>query len=421
MLLQERHDLVAVWLHLPGPVGCAAKVPYGRQDVEGLAAGRIQRGIGQCRHMEVQGEILCERLLVEDIFQQLPVSRSEDDVVVGKLGIAAFAVEAVGPEVDHEERHRITHAGKALVGVFTPEAARQKTLVSGRDIPVTDHDVRPQLGTVGQSHAGRASALRQDLVGLGIEHQRPTQLPEQPYKPIHDRTRPSHGEPDAPFAFGVVSIGWRKTSIFAVVSYVLSLASELIGTGTGWPFGNYAYTDFLGYKVLDHVPYTIPLSWFYMGFASYLLGSVLADRLVSQRHTLWSLMLGTWFLTVWDLVLDPAMAHESLRVQFWVWDETGPYFGMPVKNFIGWSVTGLLFMAISRILWREDVKPQAVPMLFPLAVYTANVVFAMVLSAGVDLWMPILLAAVLGLIPAIVVAHRSLEVVPQHPRLARDA
>ncbi|HEV2072603.1 MAG TPA: carotenoid biosynthesis protein [Thermomicrobiales bacterium] len=225
----------------------------------------------------------------------------------------------------------------------------------------------------------------------------------------------------AMFAFGVVTIGWRKTSIFAAVSYALSLASELMGTGTGWPFGNYAYTDFLGYKVLDHVPYTIPLSWFYMGFASYLLGAVLADRLVSRQRTLWSLMLGTWFLTVWDLVLDPAMAHESLRVQFWVWDETGPYFGMPVKNFIGWSVTGLLFMAISRLLWREEVRPQSVPMLFPLAVYTANVIFAMVLSAGVDLWMPILLAAVLGLIPAGVAAYRSVDVMPQHPRLARDA
>ena len=74
------------------------------------------------------------------------------------------------------------------------------------------------------------------------------------------------------FAFGIVAIGWRKTAIFAAVSYPLSLGSELIGTGTGWPFGNYEYTDFLGTKVLGRVPYTIPLSWFYMGFASFLLG-----------------------------------------------------------------------------------------------------------------------------------------------------
>lgn len=224
----------------------------------------------------------------------------------------------------------------------------------------------------------------------------------------------------AMLAFGIVTIGWRKTGIFAAISYALSLTSELIGTGTGWPFGNYAYTDFLGYKVLGHVPYTIPLSWFYMGFASYLLGSVLAGRLGLRRQTFWALALGTWFLTVWDLVLDPAMAHESLRVQFWVWGETGPYFGMPVKNFIGWSLTGLLFMAVSRILWRQDANLNSVPLLFPLAVYTANVVFAMVLSAGVGLWMPIVLAAVLGLVPAVVGVWRRVEVVPGGIRLAQD-
>ena len=199
---------------------------------------------------------------------------------------------------------------------------------------------------------------------------------------------------------GVFAIGWRKTAIFFAVSAPLSLGSELLGTGTGWPFGNYAYTDFLGYKVLDHVPYTIPLSWFYMGLASYLLGSVMAARLQVRRHTLWSIALGVWFLTVWDLVLDPAMAHESLRVQFWVWSEEGPYLGMPIKNFIGWSVTGLFFMAISRALCRSDPDPRSLSMRIPLAVYAVNLAFAMVLSAGVGLWMPILLSAVLGLLPA---------------------
>jgi putative membrane protein len=225
----------------------------------------------------------------------------------------------------------------------------------------------------------------------------------------------------AMFAFGVMTLGWHKTGIFAVVSVALSLSSELIGTGIGWPFGNYEYTSFLGYKVLDRVPYTIPLSWFYMGLASYLLGALLADRLGLRRQTLWAIALGTWFLTVWDLVLDPAMAHESLRVQFWVWDETGPYFGMPIKNFIGWSLTGLLFMAISRILWRRDADPKAVPMRLPLAVYAANLAFAMVLSAGVGLWYPILLSAVLGLLPAALAISLPPRSIPHTLRWAEDA
>jgi len=84
-----------------------------------------------------------------------------------------------------------------------------------------------------------------------------------------------------------------------------------------------------------------------------------------------------------------------------VWDESGPYLGMPIKNFIGWSLTGLLFMVISRSIWREDADPDPPGIRVSLAVYGVNLGFAMVLSAGVGLWAPILLAAVLGLIPAI--------------------
>jgi uncharacterized membrane protein len=204
----------------------------------------------------------------------------------------------------------------------------------------------------------------------------------------------------AMFAFGVVAIGWLKTSVFFGVSYSLSILSELVGTGTGWPFGNYEYTSFLGYKVLDRVPYTIPLSWFYVGFASFLLATAVSRRFQLGNVAVWSVIIGTWLLTVWDLVLDPAMAHESLRIQFWVWDETGPYFGMPIKNFIGWSLTGLVFMAVSRWIWGEDVDPGTVPMWFPYVIFASNLGFAIVLSAGVSLWMPIILSLILGLVPA---------------------
>jgi uncharacterized membrane protein len=208
----------------------------------------------------------------------------------------------------------------------------------------------------------------------------------------------------AMFAFGVATIGWRRTGIFFACAFPISLGFELIGTGTGYPFGNYAYTEFLGYKVLGHVPFSIPLSWFYVGFASYLLGFLIADRFGLKRVAAWSVGLGVWFLTVWDLVLDPAMAHESLAVKFWVWFETGPYLGMPLQNFVGWSVTGLVFMALARLLWRRDPNPAnglAGAAWFPLVVYIANSVFAMALSASVGLWLPIVLSVVLGVAPAL--------------------
>ncbi len=168
----------------------------------------------------------------------------------------------------------------------------------------------------------------------------------------------------------------------------------------------------LGAKIGDRVPYTIPLSWFYMGFASYLLAGTIVGRLMRRRVGWWTVLLGSWFLMVWDLVLDPAMAHESLPIRFWVWHQTGPYFGMPLQNFVGWYATGLLFMAVSRWLWRGDVAPNGAPALFSLIVYAANLLFGMVLSGSVGLWVPILLAIVLGLAPASVAWRPSLARAP---------
>jgi putative membrane protein len=110
-------------------------------------------------------------------------------------------------------------------------------------------------------------------------------------------------------------------------------------------------------------------------------------------------LFGALFLTAWDLVLDPAMAHGSLRIKFWEWHQTGAYFGMPLKNLAGWSLTGLVFIAAARFLWGEGVRITRLPMV-PFIVYVANMLFAMVISAEVGLWWPIVFATVVGVLPA---------------------
>jgi putative membrane protein len=199
--------------------------------------------------------------------------------------------------------------------------------------------------------------------------------------------------------FGALSIGKRKTLIFFLASTTISLSMELLGTSTGFPFGPYAYTDLLGYKILGHVPYAIPLSWFYMGLTAYLLANLITTRAGWRRQTLWSLLLGTYFLTVWDLSLDPSMANTHLLVQFWHWATPGPYFGMPISNLVGWSITGLLYMSISRLLWREQCDIRRVATWLPYGMYVANTGFAMLLALGSGLWQPLLIGAALGLLP----------------------
>ncbi len=210
--------------------------------------------------------------------------------------------------------------------------------------------------------------------------------------------------------FGLLVVGVRKTLIFFAASTLISLSMELMGTSTGFPFGPYAYTDFLGSKILGYVPYSIPLSWFYMGFTSFLLANMLVARTDWSRKTLWTLLLGTYFLTVWDLSLDPAMVNNRLPVHFWTWYESGPYFGMPVRNLVGWSITGLIYMSVSRFLWREDLDGLRVATWLPCGMYTANTCFAIVLNLGAGLWLPPLIGLLLGLLPA------SLVLLPPRPR-----
>jgi len=204
----------------------------------------------------------------------------------------------------------------------------------------------------------------------------------------------------AMLCFGLGAYGPRRTLIFFLAATLISASAELTGTKTGWPFGGYEYTSFLGYKLLGRVPFAIPLSWFYMGFASFALADAIAAYRGWSRRTLCSILLGTWLLTAWDLVLDPSMAAPQMQyIHFWVWHETGPYFGMPLRNLIGWFATGLLFIAVGRLAWCERSAP-FVSVMIPLAVYVTNVLWSMVLSISAGMWPTAVAAVLFSLIPA---------------------
>lgn len=206
----------------------------------------------------------------------------------------------------------------------------------------------------------------------------------------------------AVFAFGMVLAGKRALFIFFTVSVTLSLVFEFTGTSFGWPFGNYEYTEMFGLKILGKVPPVIPLSWFSMGFASF----AVATALVRTWHgsaRLWpSILMGSAMLVAWDLVLDPAMSHPNLLIQYWVWEDVGPYLGIPVVNFFGWMATGVIFMAVASHL-DDRLRPiQGEQGAFFLVMYVCNLLFAAGICLGNQIWLPALLG--LGLASVVTLA-----------------
>jgi putative membrane protein len=222
------------------------------------------------------------------------------------------------------------------------------------------------------------------------------------------------------------TLGLRTWLTFMIPAVLLSLSSELLGTSTGFPFGNYSYLSGLGYKIAGLVPFTIPLSWFYLGLSSYLLARSGVDspkrfqdpsglRPMSTWRQVLAIALGALMLTSWDFVLDPAMSQTAMP--FWYWHQPGAFFGMPYQNFVGWFGTGCVFMSVAALCWRANAfRLSRLNLNLPLAIYLGNFVFATVMSLGANIWPPIFLGLVLGVLPAVLCWRRGyLEAVESAP------
>ncbi len=195
-------------------------------------------------------------------------------------------------------------------------------------------------------------------------------------------------------------LGLNQLLCFMIPAVGLSLSSELLGTSTGLPFGDYGYLSGLGYKIAGLVPFTIPLSWFYLGFSCYIIARAGFDntQLPNWLRHGGAIFCGALLLTSWDFVLDPAMSQTA--VPFWEWKTPGPFFGMPYLNFAGWMETGAVFMSVAAMLWpKERIQLDRTQLLLPLAIYLGNFVFAAVLSMAGNIWIPMLLGIVLGILP----------------------
>ncbi len=175
-------------------------------------------------------------------------------------------------------------------------------------------------------------------------------------------------------------LGARRMLFFVLWGSIIGGASELVGTTTGLPFGEYAYGAWLGPKIAGHVPYFIPLSWFAMSIVSY----DLAHRVTHRR--IGRILLGTVFMVLWDVALDPAM---STAFPFWDYPNGGFFFGMPLSNWVGWFGVTLVIMTGYELI--GGGLPRAHP--WALWVYALNGLFPLMISALRDLY----LAALIGL------------------------
>lgn len=188
-------------------------------------------------------------------------------------------------------------------------------------------------------------------------------------------------------------LGRAGLAFFALWGCLIGGLSELVGTTTGVPFGTYMYTEWLGAKIMDHVPYFIPPSWFAMSIVSHDLASRVTSR-VWER-----IAVSAVFMTLWDFALDPAM---NRAFPFWVYPEGGFFYGMPASNWLGW-------LGVSAVIaFGYEVIGGGLPRLSRWApwVYALNCLFPLGLSLIYGLHLAVVVGLVAMALPLLAVHRR---------------
>ena len=181
-------------------------------------------------------------------------------------------------------------------------------------------------------------------------------------------------------------LGPQRATISLLSVSAFGYAIETIGVATGFPYGPFYYGDALGPKVADLVPYLLPLSW-----VPLVLGAVAAtapeDKTIPRRRRILWVLSAAVLLTLVDGVLDPGA--DSLG--FWAWSEGGPYYGVPISNYLGWllssSLAAAILLALGRRRWESASPPPGL---------LDSTLVAVAFWVGVDLFSGLLFPAVLG-------------------------
>jgi len=195
-------------------------------------------------------------------------------------------------------------------------------------------------------------------------------------------------------------IGKQRTAIFFLMTWVTAFVCEFSSTRTGVPFGWYFYNgSTVGRELyISNVPFMDSLSFSFLLFTSYCLalvfllpakGSGLGMVIHDDRATRTSipvLGLTVLFFVLLDVVIDPV----ALRGDRWFlgkiyyYPEPGMHFGVPIANYAGWAVVGLISFGLYQRLDRwlpehghmppptKNVAPQ---LLFGCALYYGILAF----------------------------------------------
>ena len=152
------------------------------------------------------------------------------------------------------------------------------------------------------------------------------------------------------------SLGFKKTLLFFSIALSFGLVSETLGAARGLIFGPYFYTYDKFFFGL--VPLYTPFGWAVGIYLAYALTNQFLSGLIDEKPRLNVTRLNCAGLILilsaigglvamnLDMILDPVAV--TAQPPGWVWIAGGPYFNIPISNFVGWFFVTFFAVALFR-------------------------------------------------------------------------
>lgn len=231
--------------------------------------------------------------------------------------------------------------------------------------------------------------------------------------------------------------GLRRTLRFAGIVWATAFLAEFASTRIGVPFGYYEYSGAtLGQELyLSNVPVMDSLSFIFLAYGAASLarlyraprGSGLhvwrrgVPPLFPRRGTMRAVLLGAVLFMLADVVIDPV----ALQGERWFLGQIhrypggGIYFGVPLANFAGWFLVGLV--ALGGSAWCDRRAGPAAPPawasrwpyrgLYGPALFGLVLAFNVAVTAGIGAWRLLSVSAAISAALALAAGFR-LRVLP---------
>lgn len=160
--------------------------------------------------------------------------------------------------------------------------------------------------------------------------------------------------------------------VFFIVCFITGIAVEIIGTSTGYLFGNYTYGTVLGPQ-FNKVPFIIGINWFIIiyccGVAMYTFLKRMSDRLsvemerpLKKIKALSIVVDGAMLAVAFDWLMEPV----AIKLGYWTWLGNGQ---IPMFNYVCWFVISMLLLLVFHYLSFQKQNKFAINLLLIQAMF----------------------------------------------------